>query len=71
MLLQRRRRVREGRELHTRIAEAEADILKDGVVSGPKGPYVPHRRWDVGSEVGTPRDGSLRESAYHGMPWPR
>lgn len=67
----RRRRKREQAELHDKIEKAKVDILEDGVVEGPKGPYVPHTRWEVGSEVGTPRDGPPRGRSFHGGPWPK
>jgi hypothetical protein len=67
----RRRRKREQRELHEKIEKAKADILEDGVVEGPKGPYVPHEPWGVGTEVGTPREGPPRGRSYHGGPWPK
>ncbi len=48
----RRRRKRERAELHDKIAKAKSEILADGVVEGPKGPYVPHKRWGVGAQAG-------------------
>ena len=70
-LILRRRRRREQAALHDRIEKAKADILEDGVVEGPKGPYVQHKSWGVGSEVGTPRAGPPRGRSYHGGPWPK
>jgi len=67
----RRQRKRDQAELHKRIEKAKADILEDGVVEGPKGPYVRHTPWGVGTEVGTPRSGPPRGRSYHGGPWPR
>ena len=69
--IHRKRRMREQVELHKRIQEATAKILEDGKIEGPKGPYVKHVPWDVGTEAGTPRDGPPRTNAYHGSPWPR
>lgn len=67
----RRRRRRAQKELHDRIEKAKADILKDGVVAGPKGPYVPHVPWGVGTEVPPPHDTRPpKAKAYHGGPWP-
>ena len=67
----RRRRRREQRELHDKIKKAKADILEDGVVEGPKGPYVPHRRSGVKTELWPPHDTRPpKANAYHGMPWP-
>ena len=40
---------RQLREIHDAVAKAKASILADGVVSGPKGKYVPHIRWSVRS----------------------
>ncbi len=71
LLIHRKRRMREQVELHKKIQEAMAKILEDGKIEGPKGPYVQHIPWDVGTEVGTPRDGPPRTNAYHGSPWPR
>jgi hypothetical protein len=65
------KRRRDRRDLHDRIEKAKADILADGVVEGPKGPYVPHESWGVGTEVGTPRSGPPRGRSYHGGPWPK
>ena len=67
----RRRRKRQQAELHKKIEEATAKILEDGIIEGPKGPYVPHIPREGGTEVGTPRDGSPRANAYHGGPWPK
>ncbi len=70
-ILLRRRRRREQADLHDRIEKAKAQILEDGVVEGPKGPYVRHTPWGVGTEVGTPREGPPRGRSYHGGPWPK
>ena len=70
-LLLRRKRKREQARLHTQIEKAKARILEDGVVEGPKGPYVQHQSWDVGSETGTPREGPPRSRSFHGGPWPK
>ena len=67
----RRRRKREQAELHDKIEKAKADILADGVVEGPKGPYVPHESWGVGSTGRTPTGGPPQGRAYHGGPWPK
>jgi hypothetical protein len=37
------RRRRAQSELHDKIEKAKSDILADGIVTGPKGDYVPHR----------------------------
>jgi hypothetical protein len=47
------------------------ELLEDGIVEGPKGPYVPHTPWGVGTERGTERSGPPRRKAYRGGPWPR
>ncbi len=31
-------------------------ITADGVIEGPKGPRPPHRKWNVGTGVGTPHE---------------
>jgi len=69
--IHRRRRKREQAILHERIQEVSAKILEDGKVKGPKGSYVQHIPWDVGTEVGTNRGGPPRANAYHGSPWPK
>lgn len=66
----RHRRRREQRELHEKIEKAREDILADGVVSGPKGPRVPHKPWGVGMTGRTPREGAPRGRSYQGGPWP-
>ncbi|MDP6526689.1 MAG: hypothetical protein QGH15_20985 [Kiritimatiellia bacterium] len=70
-LILRRRRRREQAELHDKIEKAKADILKDGVVEGPKGPYIPHQPWGVGTEARTPRDGPPCGRSFHGGAWPK
>ncbi len=40
---------RQLREIREKVAKAKASILADGVVSGPKGKYVPHIRWSLRS----------------------
>jgi len=64
----RRRRAR--RELADRVRKARDGILADGVVSGPKGAYVAHRRWDLGLTGRTPTRGPPKARAYDGGPWP-
>ena len=44
-------RGRDARENKKRIAKAKDRILEDGKIEGPKGPYVPHRKW---KDSGTP-----------------
>jgi flagellar biosynthesis/type III secretory pathway M-ring protein FliF/YscJ len=66
----RRRRRRAQKQLHERIEKAKADILEDGVVEGPKGPYVPHNRSGVKTDLWPPHDTRPpKANAYHGMPW--
>jgi len=66
----RRRRKRAQEKAHEEVEKARAEILEDGKVEGPKGPYVPHKPWDVGGTGKTPKDGPPRANAYHGGPWP-
>ncbi len=66
----RARRRKAKAELHEKIEKATADILADGVVSGPKGPYVPHVRSGAGSSLGPSNETSPpKANAYHGTPW--
>jgi len=55
LMLARRRRDRDAAEHKNKIKRAVERILADGVVHGPKGPYVPHKRWNAGLEIKTPR----------------
>lgn len=48
-----RDRARTYEETHRRVQEAIDNITEDGIVEGPKGPYVPHRKWNVGVTRGT------------------
>ena len=66
----RRRRRRAQQELHDKIEKAKADILEDGVVEGPKGPYVRHKPWGVGTELPPSNEtGPPKGNAFHGGPW--
>ena len=67
----RLRRRRAQSELHEKVKKAGMEILEDGVIEGPKGPYVPHRRWGIGTEVRTPRHGPPLGRSYDGGPWPK
>jgi hypothetical protein len=69
-LIHKRRKKREQAELHERIEQARTEILKDGKITGHKGPYVRATPWGIRREVGTPRTGPPRANAYHGGPWP-
>jgi hypothetical protein len=60
-------RRREKEKLHHLVEEAREKILADGKVEGPKGPYVPHKKWNVGTPSET-RPASAK--SYHGGPWP-
>jgi len=66
----RRRRRKDQQELHDKVEKARADILEDGLVEGPKGPYVRHKPWGVGIVPGTPRDSPPKARSYDGGPWP-
>jgi hypothetical protein len=50
----KRRQEREAAEQKDRIQKAIQNITADGVVEGPKGPYVAHRPWNVGTAPRTP-----------------
>ncbi|OVE75742.1 hypothetical protein BVX97_03605 [bacterium E08(2017)] len=65
-------RRKEAYELHLKVQRAKAEILADGVVSGPKGEYVPHKPWNAGLGRRTPTDLKPPKSGvgYHGMPLP-
>ncbi len=40
-------REKDKKEIHKKVAAAKMNILEDGIVEGPKGPYVPHQRWSL------------------------
>ena len=66
----RRRRRRAQQELHEKIEKAKANILEDGVVEGPKGPYVQHTPWGVGTELPPSSEtGPPKGNAFHSGPW--
>ena len=68
LLILRRRKRKEGAELHKLIEKAKADILEDGIVEGPKGPRARHIPW--GRKRGSRNDsGPPKHSAYDGGPW--
>lgn len=53
------------------IQQAIEKITADGVVEGPKGPRVPHRKWNVGTEPGTPHETKGRDGhGPYGIPMP-
>lgn len=61
------RKRREAKDLSKRVAKAREQILADGKVEGPKGPYVPHKKWNVG----TPHETEpIKTRSYDGGPWP-
>ncbi|MFC1499325.1 hypothetical protein ACFLS1_12760 [Verrucomicrobiota bacterium] len=66
----RRRRRKAQQELHDKVEKAKADILEDGIVEGPKGPYVRHKSWGVGTRL-PPSSETVppKTNAYHGGPW--
>jgi hypothetical protein len=51
--INKRRHKRDQVALATQVKEAIDKILEDGIVEGPKGPYVPHTPWGVGTECET------------------
>ncbi len=60
-------RKRERGERIRDIQKAEEALLAHGPINGPKGPYVPHEKWDVG----TPHETAPRGAkAYNGDFWP-
>jgi hypothetical protein len=68
ILRRRRRRARE--VLHAKIEKAREKILEDGIVEGPKGPYVPHRSSGVKTTLYPHNEtGPPKSNAFHGMPW--
>lgn len=67
----RRRRHRAQRDLQEKTMAAIVQILADGKVDGPKGPYVPHRRSGVKTKLWPSNETRPpKASGYHGMPWP-
>ena len=55
-LLHRRSRRRAQAELQEKVRKAKEHILEDGIVEGPKGPYVPHKKWNAPANVnGSPK----------------
>ena len=68
-ILRRRRRIGQ-QELHEKIEKAKADILADGIVSGPKGDYVARDRSGSRTSLGPNNDTSPpKANAYHGTTW--
>ena len=61
------RRRKRARDLKERVKKAREGILADGKVEGPKGPYVPHKKWNAGTPHATD---APKGNAYHGGPWP-
>ena len=47
-----RDRARAYQETRKRVQQAIDNITEDGIVEGPKGPYVPHHKWNVGAARG-------------------
>ena len=69
--INRIRKRRNACELHDKVEKAKADILEDGIIEGPKGPYVPHNSWNAGLETRTTSKSSgVKTPGYHGTPWP-
>ena len=56
LLLARRERDKSEAERKRKIQQARESILADGVVEGPKGPYVRHKPWNIGYDTRTPRE---------------
>lgn len=57
---------REEKARKTKIATAVEQITADDKVEGPKGPYVPHRKWNAGRGVRTPHE---TKPDVHGGPY--
>ncbi len=67
----RHRRRRDQKEIHDKVEKAKADILADGVVSGPKGPYVGHIAWGSRTRSQTNEAGPQKHNSFHSGPWPK
>ena len=63
----RRKQERETTKRQEIIESAIAKITADGVIEGPKGPYVPLKKWNVGTPHATE---PLKARSYDGGPWP-
>ena len=63
------RKNRNMNEAHYKVQKAIDNILEDGVVEGPKGDYVPHKRWGAGSGSVTSKNAPPKKPGYHGTPW--
>ena len=62
----------EAERLRKKVEKAKDDILADGIIEGPKGPYVAHKPWRKGSGTVTPKQtGNRSKPGYHGTPWPK
>jgi hypothetical protein len=71
LVLVKRRQETERLEGSEKIHKAIDNILADGVVEGPKGPRVPHKKWNVGTEARTPHETKGRSgSGPYGGPRP-
>lgn len=63
-----KRRAKE--DLKERVHDAIEKITADGKVEGPKGPYVRHKPWRVGTPHKTPDRGPLTSRGLMGQPKP-
>ena len=51
--------------------QAIEKITADGVVEGPRGPRPPHKKWNVGTEPGTPHETKGPDAhGPYGLPMP-
>jgi hypothetical protein len=67
----KRRSEREETKRKQNIQKAIEKITADGVVEGPKGPYVPHEQWGSGTEPGTPHETKGKDGhGPYGIPMP-
>jgi hypothetical protein len=71
LLVVKRRDEKNEIQRKAKIQKAIHNIVADGVVEGPKGPYVPHEKWAVGTDITTPRETKAREPhGPYGTPMP-
>jgi hypothetical protein len=71
IFISKRKRRREAEAKHRKIQHAIEKIKDHGGVHGPKGPYVHHTPWNVGTEPRTPRETKgPRSQGPYGAPMP-
>ncbi len=57
-------------ERKRRIHKAIDKIMEDGVITAPKGEYVPHGVWGAGTDPGTPHETKEDGHGPYGLPMP-